>query len=65
MLARLGERGVERLMVEVGGTVHTQLVALNLADELHIAVAPLVVGQADAPRFLRPANYPGGGPTPG
>ena len=60
VLARLGERGVDRLMVEGGGTVHTQLVALNLADELHIAVAPLVVGQADAPRFLGPANYPGG-----
>ncbi|MFC0434058.1 dihydrofolate reductase family protein [Kutzneria buriramensis] len=60
VLAGLGERGVDRLMVEGGGTVHTQLVALNLADELHVAVAPLVVGQADAPRFLGPANYPGG-----
>jgi 5-amino-6-(5-phosphoribosylamino)uracil reductase len=49
VLARLGERGVDRLMVE-----------LNLADELHVAVAPLVVGQVDAPRFLGPANYPGG-----
>ena len=59
-LAELGRRGVRRLLVEGGGSVHTQLVALNLADEMHVAVAPLLVGQADAPRFLRPACYPGG-----
>lgn len=27
-------------------------------DEIHLVVAPLVVGQADAPRFLNPADYP-------
>jgi 5-amino-6-(5-phosphoribosylamino)uracil reductase len=59
-LDELGRRGVRRLMVEGGGTVHTQLLALGLADELHLAVAPLVVGQEAAPRFLRPAHYPGG-----
>ncbi|WP_030220471.1 RibD family protein [Streptomyces bikiniensis] len=56
----LGRRGVKRLMVEGGGTIHTQLMAQNLADEVHLAVAPLLVGQADAPKFLGAADYPGG-----
>jgi riboflavin-specific deaminase-like protein len=60
MLDELGRRGVRRLMVEGGGTIHTQLMAQDLADELHLAIAPLVVGQAGAPRFLRTAEYPGG-----
>ncbi|MFW6693527.1 RibD family protein [Streptomyces sp. MAR4 CNX-425] len=60
LLAELGRRGVARLLVEGGGTVHTQLLALDLADELHLAVAPLLVGQPGAPPFLSPAAYPGG-----
>jgi 5-amino-6-(5-phosphoribosylamino)uracil reductase len=47
-------------MVEGGGTIHTQLMAADLADELQLAVAPTLVGQADAPRFLGVAQYPGG-----
>lgn len=60
VLDELGRRGVGRLMVEGGGTLHTQLMAQNLADEVHLAVAPLLVGQADAPKFLAAADYPGG-----
>ncbi|TXS07342.1 deaminase [Streptomyces sp. col6] len=52
--------GVKRLMVEGGGTVHTQLLSAGLADELHLVVAPLLVGQPDAVRMLGPAAYPGG-----
>ncbi|MFD6751693.1 RibD family protein, partial [Streptomyces anthocyanicus] len=47
-------RGVRRLMVEGGGRVHTQLVREGLADELQLAVAPLFVGQPDAPRLFGP-----------
>lgn len=54
------EYGVGRLMVEGGGTLHTQLLAAGLADELQIVVAPLLVGQSDAVRMLGPADYPGG-----
>ncbi|MGQ4733196.1 MULTISPECIES: RibD family protein [Streptomyces] len=60
VLDELGRRGVERLLVEGGGMVHTQLLAQDLADELHLAIAPLLVGEAAAPMFLRPAAYPGG-----
>src|SRR5918994_2961509 len=35
----LGDRGVERLMVEGGGIVHTQFLADDLVDELHLVVA--------------------------
>ncbi|MEU9858638.1 dihydrofolate reductase family protein [Streptomyces sp. NPDC047974] len=60
VLDELGHRGVKQLMVEGGGTIHTQFMAQNLADEVHLAVAPLLVGQADAPKFLGAAEYPGG-----
>ncbi|AUY49993.1 deaminase [Streptomyces sp. CB01881] len=60
VLDDLGARGVRRLMVEGGGSVHTQFLAQGLADELQLAVAPLLVGQADAPRFVHPAAFPGG-----
>ncbi|MGV9350608.1 RibD family protein [Streptomyces spiralis] len=59
-LDELGRRDVGRLMVEGGGTVHTQLMAADLADEVHLAVAPLLVGQTRAARFLGAADYPGG-----
>ncbi|MFG2308804.1 dihydrofolate reductase family protein [Streptomyces sp. NPDC048566] len=53
-------RGVRRLMVEGGGRVHTQLVTEGLADELQLALAPLFVGQPDAPRLFGPGAYPPG-----
>ncbi|MET8780152.1 dihydrofolate reductase family protein [Streptomyces sp. NPDC004589] len=61
VLDHLGDvKGVRRLMVEGGGRVHTQLLRQGLADELQLAVAPLFVGQADAPRMFGPGDYPPG-----
>lgn len=60
LLDDLGRRGVGRLMVEGGSSVHTQFLAQGLADELRLAVAPLLVGAAAAPRFVNPAEFPGG-----
>ena len=60
LLDDLGSRGIRRLMVEGGGQIHTAFRSQGLADEIHLAVAPVVVGQPDAPRFLGPASYPGG-----
>jgi riboflavin-specific deaminase-like protein len=60
ILDDLASRGVQRLMVEGGGQIHTQFLSQNLADEVHLAIAPLLVGQAQAPRFIHPAEYPGG-----
>ncbi|MFE0454666.1 dihydrofolate reductase family protein [Streptomyces sp. NPDC058914] len=53
-------RGVRRLMVEGGGTVHTQLLQEGLADELQLVLAPLFVGDPDAPRLFGPGGYQGG-----
>ncbi|GAA0680522.1 hypothetical protein GCM10010193_37710 [Kitasatospora atroaurantiaca] len=60
VLDDLGARGVGRLMVEGGSSVHTQFLAQGLADELQLAVAPLLVGQPAAPRFVGAADFPGG-----
>ncbi|MGV9405942.1 dihydrofolate reductase family protein [Streptomyces sp. NPDC003667] len=53
-------RGVRRLMVEGGGTVHTQLLQQGLADELQLVLAPLFVGDPAAPRLFGPGEYQGG-----
>lgn len=60
LLDDLGRRGIERLMVEGGGSIHTALLSQGLADELQMVVAPLLVGEAGAPRFLSPERFPGG-----
>ncbi len=54
----LGERGMQRLMVEGGGTVHTQLLTADLADELQLVVAPFFVGDSGACRFVGDGRYP-------
>jgi 5-amino-6-(5-phosphoribosylamino)uracil reductase len=54
----LAERGVERLMVEGGGLVHTQFLADDLVDELQLVVAPFFVGDSRAPRFVTDARFP-------
>jgi 5-amino-6-(5-phosphoribosylamino)uracil reductase len=54
----LGARGVQRLMVEGGQSVHTQFLTGDLADELHLAVAPFFVGDSAAPRFVSDGRFP-------
>ncbi|WP_089100687.1 dihydrofolate reductase family protein [Streptomyces hyaluromycini] len=53
-------RGVHRLMVEGGGTVHTQLLQQGLADEVQLVLAPLFVGDPKAPRLFGPGGYQAG-----
>ncbi|NUR74983.1 MAG: deaminase [Thermoleophilia bacterium] len=54
----LAARGVERLMVEGGESVHTQFLTEDLVDELQLAVAPVFVGDSEAPRFVRDGRFP-------
>jgi 5-amino-6-(5-phosphoribosylamino)uracil reductase len=54
----LHARGVRRLMVEGGGIVHTQFLTADLADELHLVIAPLFVGDSGAPRFVGDGRFP-------
>lgn len=55
--ADLSERGVQRLLVEGGGTTHTQFLTDDLADELHLVVAPFFVGGGPATRFLADGQF--------
>jgi 5-amino-6-(5-phosphoribosylamino)uracil reductase len=51
-------RGVRRLMVEGGGTMHTQFLTDDLADELHLVIAPFFVGDSLAQRFVGEGRFP-------
>jgi 5-amino-6-(5-phosphoribosylamino)uracil reductase len=61
-LRRVGEdlhdRGVRRLLVEGGGSVHTQFLTADLVDELHVVVAPFFVGDSRARRFVGNGRFP-------
>src|SRR6266511_3594412 len=57
MLADLALRGIGQLMVEGGGSIHTQFLTSGLADEIQLAIAPFFVGQPDAPRFVGPGTF--------
>jgi 5-amino-6-(5-phosphoribosylamino)uracil reductase len=54
----LADRGVDRLMVEGGGVVHTQFLSGDLVDELQLVVAPFFVGDSGAPRFVTDGRFP-------
>jgi 5-amino-6-(5-phosphoribosylamino)uracil reductase len=54
----LHQRGVRRLMVEGGSSVHTQLLADDLVDELQLVVAPFFVGEPGARRFVGEGHFP-------
>ena len=60
VMADLAARGVRRLMVEGGGTMHTQFLTAGLADELQLVVAPFFVGDSRAPRFVGDGDFPWG-----
>lgn len=60
LLADLVDRGVQRLLVEGGSTVHTEFLTAGLVDELHLVVAPMFVGDPGAPRFVDGGNFPYG-----
>ena len=49
MMNTLSEIGVNRLMVEGGGTINFELMKLGLVDELTIYIAPLIFGGNQSP----------------
>ena len=64
LLDDLASRGVVRLMVEGGGAVHTALLSGGLVDEIQIVVAPFLVGDDAAPRFIGSGSFPQGPDDP-
>lgn len=49
MLKKLSELGIQRLLVEGGGTINSALIQQRLVDEIHIYIAPLIFGGAETP----------------
>src|SRR5215469_227956 len=58
VMTDLTARGIQRLLVEGGQSIHTQFLAAGLADELQLVIAPFFVGDPDAPRFVGAASFP-------
>jgi len=56
VLSRLHARGVRKLLVEGGGQLHRALLDLDLADALHLFVAPLAL--AGGPGWLAGPGIP-------
>ena len=49
MMQTLKQIGINRLMVEGGGTMNFELIKLGLVDEITAFVAPMIFGGANAP----------------
>jgi 5-amino-6-(5-phosphoribosylamino)uracil reductase len=58
VLADLAGRGIGRLVVEGGSSMHTRFLTAGLADEAHLVVAPFFVGDSRAPRFVGEGEFP-------
>ena len=58
VLDDLADRGIRRLMVEGGSSMHTQFLTAGLADEAQLVVAPFFVGDSRAPRFVGDGDFP-------
>jgi len=56
-LQKLGEMGVQRLLVEGGGILIEFLLRLQLIDEINIYIAPLIFGGASAPTFVNGQGF--------
>lgn len=57
-LRDLAGRRVASVLIEGGAHILAAAMSRGLADELRLAVAPVLVGEAAAPRFARPERYP-------
>lgn len=56
ILERLRDRGIERLLVEAGGTLMYQFLAADAIDEMFITLCPLAIG-GDAPSLVDGAGF--------
>jgi len=57
LLARLKQRGVERLLVEGGAELNWNLLDADLVDELNVTIAPSLLGGRDAPTMLAGSGW--------
>ncbi len=52
LLRALAERGIEKLLVEGGGTVAWSFLKEGLVDLFHLYVAPVILGDSEAPSLF-------------
>ncbi|QSB05837.1 RibD family protein [Natronoglycomyces albus] len=64
ILADMRSRNYEQLMVEGGATVLSQFMSQGLVDQLHLAIAPFILGGPERTRFIQPGTYPFGPRNP-
>jgi 2,5-diamino-6-(ribosylamino)-4(3H)-pyrimidinone 5'-phosphate reductase len=57
-LETLKKLGVNRLMVEGGGTLNFELLKLGLVDELTVYIAPMIFGGTNAPTMADSLGVP-------
>jgi 2,5-diamino-6-(ribosylamino)-4(3H)-pyrimidinone 5'-phosphate reductase len=57
LLSTLYERGVERLVVEGGGTLNWSMVQEGLVDEIYTYAGALIIGGKDAPTLVDGVGY--------
>lgn len=55
-LTALGRRGIQQLLIEAGPTLLTEFLRQNLADELRIYIAPLLLGSNGAADISTPIS---------
>ena len=60
LLARLRQRGVERLLVEGGATLNWSLISQGLVDEIFVYVGNLILGGEDAPTLVDGTGFVAG-----
>jgi len=52
MMDKLGETGIQRLMVEGGGTLIAGLISAGLVDEIYTYIGNMIIGGKNAPTFV-------------
>jgi 2,5-diamino-6-(ribosylamino)-4(3H)-pyrimidinone 5'-phosphate reductase len=58
MMRTIKRMGIDRLMVEGGGTMNFELIRLGLVDEISAYVAPMLFGGANAPTLADGLGLP-------
>ncbi|MBN2251701.1 MAG: 2,5-diamino-6-(ribosylamino)-4(3H)-pyrimidinone 5'-phosphate reductase [Candidatus Altiarchaeota archaeon] len=58
MIDILAGLGINRIMVEGGGTLNYEMIEAGLVDEIYVAVSPMIFGGKDAPTLADGAGLP-------